>query len=216
MIRPLLWILLLPPLVFLFLRLLARLHVPVLDLALFAVVAGVFWLVVWKLAPKHARADRDRFKMPTSREKLLESVRERLVAIESRIETVSNYLRELSSVRDQTQADLTREERPGMAEILRENLSRYDSLVAAQERYLAAMVRLREVVREKYDIYREKLRALKVTKGSPQTGALDAAALLEETEALDNEIAQLHEQIAALTDSVEATVEIEELVGRFR
>lgn len=216
MIRPLLWILLLPPLVFLILRLLARLHVPVLDLALFAVVAGVFWLVVSKLGPKHVDKGQWRTRMPSTREKLLESVRERLVAIESRIETVSNYLRELSSVRSQTRVDLDHEERPGMAEILRENLSRYDSLIAAQERYLAAMVRLREVVREKYDIYREKLRALKVTKGSPHTGTLDATALLEETDALDHEIADLHEQIAALTDSVEATVEIEELVGRFR
>jgi chromosome segregation ATPase len=207
--KRLLWWLLLPPGLLLALRLLARVRLHPLDIAIVALAGLLAWAVVTRRKGSAARRER------ITREERLESIRRQLHGLESRIETVTNYLVELRTVRAETAAELDAEQRPTMRDVLGENLSRYDATERAQSRYLEAMIRLRDLVREKYDMYRERLRAAHVTGRSPKVEDLDGSTIIEDTTALDGEIADLDARMQTLADRIEATVEIEELVERF-
>lgn len=212
--RLLLLILLVPAALFLALRLLPRLGPLALDVAL----GGIAVLIVWSLVARVRRARAPRRHVPDERERRarVERLRERLAGLDGRIEGVRGHLLELEAAREETRVRLDTEARPAMVATLRENLTHYDGLEAANRRWLDAMTALRDVVQEKLDIHDARQRALDLAGGTPTVDALDSSSLIEETTTLDGELVDLGARLDALSDRLEATAEIEELLSKYR
>ena len=211
----LLWLILLTPVALLLaLRLLPRLGPLALDVAL----AGVALLIVWSLLLRIRLKRKPRRHVPDERERRarVESLRQRLGSLVDRIAGVREHLVELEAAREETRVQLETEARPAMVATLRDNLTHYDDLEASNRRWLAAMTELRDIVQEKLDVHDARQKALALLGGAPAVDALESSSLIEETTTLDGELVDLGSRLDALSDRLEATAEIEELLSRYR
>lgn len=213
--KRLLWLILIVPVVGYFaVRILPRLGPLVLDVALVALAV----LIVWGMIAQLRKNRPARRHVPDAQERRarVERLRERMVALDERIEDVHEHRRQLEVAREETRVQLETEARPAMIATLRDNLEHYDDLQASNRRWLDAMAALRDVVREKLDVHAARQRALDLMGRTPPVDALDSSALIEETTTLDGELADLGARLDSLADRLEATAEIEDLVSRYR